>query len=60
MKNSSRAWIVVMMAVSAAAAGYYLANLAGIVPAASFGTSCGKPLNAETALGVCRLPPLRN
>lgn len=60
MKNSSRAWVMVVMAVSVAAGAYYVANLAGIVPSANFGTGCGKPLSAETSLGVCRLPPLRN
>lgn len=51
---------MVVMAVSVAAGAFYVANLAGIVPSANFGTGCGKPLSAETSLGVCRLPPLRN
>jgi hypothetical protein len=60
MKNFGRAWVLVMMAVSAAAVAFYAANLAGIAPSGSFGTACTKSLNAETSLGVCRLPPLRN
>jgi hypothetical protein len=60
MKNFGRVWILTMMAVSAVAVALYAANLAGIVPSASFGSSCKKALSAETSLGVCRLPPLRN
>lgn len=60
MKNSGRAWILVMMAISAVAVAYFVANLTGGVPSASFGTGCKKALSAETALDVCRLPPLRN